>query len=354
MGTKFFVTIIFVGALIAFFIFFRATDYSGENIKQKNSAEKTTPKKSTAGEITTSIFVPYWSMEEDNINLSDYSRSIYFGVAVSEDGVDKNEQGFLKLSRYSEVAVSGENLLTVRMTNFDVNQKVLADKIAQSKIIDDSINIARDNNFSGIVLDLEVFSLFNDKMPILINNFVSDFSRASKRNNLYFAVAIYGDVFYRHRPYDLKSISASVDEIMVMTYDFSKIHGEPGPNFPLGGHEKYGYDMKRMLKDFLEVAPVEKLSVIFGMYGYDWTVDTKGRPLKPAQALTNIQIREKYIDNCDKNGCRINEDQPSAETNIIKDNHILWFEDQKSVEKKQKYLESQGIGSFAYWALGYF
>lgn len=353
MSAKFFIPIIFIGSLLVFFIFFRAIDYSGENIKPVDNSGKITSKISPPGEIKTSIFVPYWSFGDSDDNLNNYDRSIYFGIAVDESGIDKNEQGFLNLSGFNEVAGTNEKLITVRMTNSDVNQKILADTTLQSVIINDSVSIAKENGFSGLVLDLEVFSLFNEKIPFQINEFVSDFSRASKQNNLYFAVAVYGDVFYRLRPYDLKSISGSVGEVMIMAYDFSKSIGEPGPNFPLEGRKKYGYDMKTMIRDFLEVVPAEKLSVIFGMYGYDWTVDSRGRPIKPGQSLTNNQIQTKYLDICQSN-CKVVKDKLSQEKNIISGDHIVWFEDPESAQKKQEYLQSQGIGNFIYWAFGYF
>lgn len=165
-------------------------------------------------------------------------------------------------------------------------------------------------------------------------------------------MTIYGDTFYRKRPYDIKSIGSSLDELMIMAYDFSKSYGEPGPNFPHEGQEQYGYDLKTMIEDFANLVPREKLTVIFGMYGYDWTVDDKERPLKQAQALSFNEIKKKYPENC--SNCTTSRDELAQETKIVAGDHVIWFEDSTSAQKKQEYLKSQGIGNFAYWAYGYF
>lgn len=166
-------------------------------------------------------------------------------------------------------------------------------------------------------------------------------------------------MFYRKRPYDISFINSHSDEIMVMAYDFHKSGGEPGPNFPLDKGASYGYDFKTMIHDFLQYVPSQKLTVIFGMYGYDWIVDDNGLPIKPARALTYNQIYANYLSRCNEKDCKITPDPESAETKITfedesGDNDIIWFEDQGSVKRKEEYLEQKGIGSVAYWAEGYF
>jgi spore germination protein len=131
---------------------------------------------------------------------------------------------------------------------------------------------------------------------------------------------------------------------MIMAYDFHKSYGEPGTNFPYE-------DFKKMINDYLEFVPAEKLTIIFGMYGYDWTLKD-GKPLRPAEALTLNQIRSKFSD-------RIKTDPISREKNIsyIDDDgydHVVFFEDEESAEVKINYLKEKGIGSIAFWAWGYF
>lgn len=354
MAKRLFTLIIALATAMAFFTAFFPKEVKKTFQVKKNQVSQSNSNVTPATKTSYTIFVPYWSLEENNPTGSVYDRSIYFGVTPTENGLNKEEPGYQNIAKYDELFSTSQKLLAVLMTDSDLNLKILANKIVQDEIISETIKTARGNNFSGIVLDLELFSLFNKNIPEQINSFVSDFSKAAKQNNLYFAQTLYGDVFYRHRPYDVKSISDHVDEVMIMAYDFSKSKGEPGPNFPLSGSDKYGYDIKTMVEDFLVVVPREKLSVIFGMYGYDWTVDDKKRPVKPAEVLTDNQIQQKYLGSCNDENCKSTRDNFSQETNIISKDHVVWFEDLKSAQVKQDYLQSQGIGNFAYWAWGYF
>lgn len=315
--------------------------------------------------VKKAIFIPYWAIGENHLNIQDYDELIYFGVLGNLSGIEEEDQGFQSLEKFVQETSSSEISLAVRMTDSETNLTVLNNKDSQEKIINQSVEIAKKYGFSKVILDFELFSLFDDTIPLKINTFVANFYKQAKQNNLGFALTIYGDTFYRKRPYDLKTLAKYSDEILIMAYDLHKSIGEPGPNFPLEGRKKYGYDFKSMINDFTKVIPREKIGVIFGMYGYDWTVNEKKIPLKQATALSLNQIREKYISNCQKTNCVLKRDPKSQETEIdfvigpktleeFSENHIIWFEDERSAAAKQDYLKKQGIGNFSYWTYGYF
>ena len=299
--------------LIIIFVFFAGyffINYNSENkaVINKNVKVKyikiTKPyEKPYVGNISKSIFVPYWSL-----NLEKFS-SLNF--------------------------INSKKYLTLRMTNTDDNLKILKDEKIIKKIIAESIEIAQQYDFSGIVLDLELGVLFGDEIIDQINNFSNSFYEEIIKNNLKYSIAIYGDVFYRKRPYDVSSLAKNSDEIMIMAYDFHKSIGEPGPNFP-----------SEYFDEFINKIPSNKLTIIFGMYGYDWIVDDKDRPIKPAQSLTLNQIKSKYSNYCNEERCEFVDEN--------KRRHIIWYENEESVSKKIKYLKTRGVGSFAYWAAGYF
>lgn len=340
-----------------------------------------------------SIFVPQWQLGQLN-QLEGYERLIYFGSEAGlEDFIKKTQE------------VKNQSLWFTYKIN-EIPPLDNWDKITQEKII-----LLQRFNFEGIVLDLEVSGLPTEQKVTEINNFVEDFFRKIKEAGFKTAVAVYGDTFFRKRPYDLKFISGLTSEVMIMAYDFSKSYGEPGPNFPFEGKQKYGYDFKTMIDDFLKWVPKEKLSVIFGMYGYDWQVDEKKRPISQAKALTLNQIKEKFLEgfilsrsrqnepplsvtsfqrlsknvtppqfktikdkekdviNCRLENCLIKRDDLSKEVEINYvnsspkpdeegiyrlDYHIVWFEDEKSVEIKSGYLKEKGIEKIVFWAFSYF
>jgi spore germination protein YaaH len=300
-----------------------------------------------------SLFVPYWGLTDDKIESGKYDQIIYFGISPTQ-------QDESQLDNFNEIVPqNAKKLLALRMTNNQENFAILKDASVQQKVIQETINIAKKNNMQGIVLDLEISAIPFDSLVKQINSFDNTFAATAKKNNLTFSLTLYGDALYRARPYDAKTLARNADTIMIMAYDFSKSKGNPGPNFPLNGSERFGYDLVNMTDDFLQFIPPEKISVIFGLFGYDWVVDEKDNALEQAQALTLLQIKQKFIDKCEFSKCIWKRDKESAETTVFyTDNdgkkHIVWFEDMESIKQKQEFLRDKGINSFSYWAYSYF
>ncbi|MCL5970666.1 MAG: glycosyl hydrolase family 18 protein [Patescibacteria group bacterium] len=307
---------------------------------------------------TKSVFVPYWAIPKGN--ESGYYQFIYFGLAVNESGINKTDAGYKNIKIFvNSVDRNSFKFLTIRMLDNQQNLSILKDKNLEKKIIDNSLEIAKNNSFDGIVLDLEVNAMPFDSMLNKIDDFVKNFYSSSKKDNLKFYVLLYGDTFYRIRPYNVENIAKNSDKILIMAYDFYKANGDPGPNFPYEGKEEYGYDFKAMTDDFLKVTKPEKLGVVFGFYGYNWTVDEKGRSKSSGTAITLNNVEQKFLNNCNYKNCRIERDPKSLETKINyedsnSDKHVIWFEDQNSAEKKAQYLSEKGISDIIFWAYSYF
>ncbi|OGK13766.1 hypothetical protein A3A93_05495 [Candidatus Roizmanbacteria bacterium RIFCSPLOWO2_01_FULL_38_12] len=322
-----------------------------------------------------SIFVPYWSVNDLNSEkLVQYEKVIYFGVSAKGEGIDREESGFIALPGFVQFTQGQDTYLTLRMLDTESNLKILEDPDLQEKIIADLIDITDQNRFDGVVLDLELSVLPFGDVKENISMFVSKLSEELHERDFTFLMTIYGDKYFRGRPYDINRLNNHVDEFMIMAYDFHKSYGEPGPNFPYSDNVEpplspllgkegntrggYGYDFKQMIEDFTKDVPTEKLTVVFGMFGYDWTLGKQGLPLKQAAALSLSAIRARFYPECDLISCAIQVDEKSKETKIsyIDDEgnkHQVWFEDENSAQKKIDYLNEQGIGKVAYWAWGY-
>ncbi|HRN70724.1 MAG TPA: glycosyl hydrolase family 18 protein [Candidatus Woesebacteria bacterium] len=318
----------------------------------------TQPKSLYAGtRITQSVFVPYWNIRNMSA-LSKYDSVIYFGISVNEDGVNKEEQGFANIQSFINTNSVSTNYLTVRMLNTETNLKILEDKQAQQKVIADVISVTKEYGFDGVVLDLELSVIPFTDVKDNISMLMASFSEELQKEDLYFAVTLYGDTYYRSRPYDVKKIGNYADEVLIMAYDFHKSRGEPGPNFPFSGQKKYGYDFQQMIIDFSHDVSVKKLTVIFGKFGYDWTLGSQGMPLTGATAFTSAEAEDGFVSNCSYNKCTVSRDSESKEMKgsyVDKEGykHAIWFEDEESVKVKTEYLKEQGIGSISYWTWGY-
>lgn len=313
-----------------------------------------------------SLFLPYWNLPKKNTPLKTPSiaslnkinsvRPIYFGITANKQGINKHESGYQNLKK---ITTNQDSLLTLRLTNQDLTQEMLEDPKLQTKIINETAIIARDYEFSGLLLDLELSSLPTQQLINQINNFVFKLSNRLTSFNLTLTMTLYGDQFYRPRPYDVRFLNKYVDKFFIMAYNFHKIYGSPGPNFPLAKGQRFNYDLQTAIHDFTSIIPAEKLTFVFGMYGYDWTVDEQQRPIKAASSLTLNQIKKKFLQNCSFNSCVIKRDRLAQETEIsYTENpnrfHKIWFEDEISVAKKIEFLKSKNIVSYAFWAYGYY
>lgn len=302
-----------------------------------------------------SVFVPYWALGDSSYESLPYSRLYYFGVTATQGGIAQDDEGYQGLDRF-KCPEKQKCILVVRMLDHDANQEILDDKPAQKKIISQSMGIAEEKGFSGIALDLEMTTISAQTVSGQINDFVEEYYTSAKTGYKSFSFIVYGDVFYRSRPYDIAFISGHSDEIMLMAYDMNKSYGEPGPNFSYEDKKNYGYDFKQMVADFKAKAPSSKITVIFGMYGYNWTMNDQGTPLKQAvaQSLRDIEdLRQETP------GAKITVEAASKEKKIEYEDeagyrHIVWFEDEESASVKAAYLRREGIGNISFWVWGYF
>lgn len=307
---------------------------------------------------TKSVFVPYWANMVGQ-DANDYDRYIYFGVNVDENGVITDDPGYKNMSTFIPFAAGKQKWLTVRMLDHDVNTSILQNSGSWVGIAHSIANTASQNGFDGVVLDLEVGLISFHIAPDSISGFSETVAHEVHSNGLKYGMTMYGDTSFRKRPYDVKTLATNTDELMIMAYDFHKSFGEAGPNFPLNGVDKYNYDFTTMLEDFTSVVPANKLSVVYGMYGYEWIVDDQDRAVKPAAALTFNQIQKRFLNGCSEKECQVRRDAESTETEVtFKDDqgkkHEVWFEDSSSVTKKSAAAEKKGIGNEIFWAYGYF
>lgn len=299
-----------------------------------------------------SLFVPYWALSEEKVDADGFEKLIYFGIKPDKTGISEEEIN--QLNNFNELRpADSQAWLAVRMTNSSENLKILDDTVLEQKIIDETITAAEERNMNGIVLDLEISAIPLDALIKQVNKFSEMFYESSKKNGLTYAIALYGDSFYRPRPFDVKTLAQNSDQVMVMAYDFHKAGGSPGPNFPLNGSEKYGYDIGKMADDFLELVPANKITVVFGLFGYDWEVDDKGDATAQGQALTLAQMKHKFANE----KLRRDADAGEMQVNYMDDKkhkHVVWFEDMESVKQKEDFLKLKGISSFSYWAYSYY
>ncbi len=358
---KILIGIVLIGIIWVFYSQSKKGDDVVKPIIKPSQPSQPIPTTHNLQPVSFSLFFPYWTLSENEAVASSppITKYIYFGVAPDTQGINQSEAGFDKIESFANTYPEEKKALVLRMVNDEVSSTILKSTPLAAAVISQTIEIAKRYGFSEVILDLEVKSLPFEGATEEITDFYVYASSQIKNAGLKFSTTLYGDTFYRKRPYDVKKISGLVDHIYIMAYDFHKSYGTPGPNFPLSGKDQYGYDIKQMIADFSSQIEPEKITVVFGFFGYDWTVDEKNRPLKAASALTLNQIKTKFLTSCSFVNCNAKKDELSAETLVSYQDendrtHQVWFENEASIAQKMKTLQSLGIVSFSFWAKGYY
>jgi spore germination protein YaaH len=319
------------------------------------TSQKVVPKSIEAKE---SLFVPYWTVNSTS-SLIGYDSAYYFGIEANVSGIDTDEIGYSRIQTFLDKTSDIPNkFLVVRMVDKEINSEVLRDEEAQIKIVNESIAVAKEYGFDGIVLDFEISSISFGAVTDRVTTFYTRASESVRQSDLKFYVTLYGDTYYRVRAYDVKKIGELSDRVLIMAYDFHKARGNPGPNFPMSGKEEYGYDFQQMISDFSNDVPIEKIEIIFGMFGYDWEVDDDKKSLGNGEASSTNEFTGDYIDRCVVEQCEWKRDSQSREIIVTYKSgdadHIIWMEDKESVKYKKDYIQRLGIPYVSYWAYSYY
>jgi len=310
--------------------------------------------------ISSRVFIPYWS--STGVRLEEkYDTYYYFGVRPTAQGTLEDEPGLQNMRLMNSIPEKQKKLV-LRMLDSTVTEALFDTEQAQKRLVSQVTSVLDTNSFSGIVLDIEVPFSLNTEKKDRITKFVQVMCTAVHTDYKTCSQLIYGDLYYRNRPFDVKKLGEIVDTILIMAYDFHKAGGEPGPNFPMsrrsineGGPEvDYGYDFKQMISDFSIDLPKEKTEVVFGMYGYDWTLNEQGTPLKAATAISVNNIQSKVQSSNLKVMSNEAKEKKIEYVDTVGNKHIVWYEDEESAAVKTKYLQQQGVWQISFWAQSYF
>lgn len=309
-------------------------------------------------EKKTFLFVPYWTFE-NNVESDEFDSLLYFGISVNEKGIDTEDPGYKKIGQFMEATDSRkERILVVRMVDATVNSEIIKNTSVQTKIITDSISLAKEHGYDGVLLDFETSAFGFENTIKNISNFYTRYSESVHDENLLFYTSLFGDTYYRARAYDISLIGKVSDKVLVMTYDFHKSRGNPGPNFPLQEREKYGYDLEKMVEDYQKDIKNEKLIIVLGYFGYDWEIsDNKDEALSNGVPLSTNKITQDFIHSCIYTECimiRNKSKEPSIKYVTKEENHVVWFEDEISVGEKIKELKKMRVNQTGVWAYSYY
>ncbi len=222
----------------------------------------------------------------------------------------------------------------------EVVQTVLHDPAAMDTHVDALVELAVTNGYDGIDIDYEhlrardreVYSEFLTKLGTALH-------AAGKR----LTTAVHpktteaGDD-ERNVAQDYRAIGAAVDQVRVMTYDYSWETSPPGPVAPADWVEDViSWTVTRI--------PAEKVILGIVLLGYDWG-DGPGVTVDYEQASALAQSHgvtmQRFGDGSPWFGYR---DSSGVQ-------HEVWYEDARSIRTKLELVDEYRLGGAFFWRLG--
>jgi cellulose synthase/poly-beta-1,6-N-acetylglucosamine synthase-like glycosyltransferase/spore germination protein YaaH/peptidoglycan/xylan/chitin deacetylase (PgdA/CDA1 family) len=209
---------------------------------------------------------------------------------------------------------------------------------AQDALIHNLVVLAKQRGWAGYVFDFENLSL-----PALAQYpaFLAKARAALKP----LGREVWVSVPFNDNSWDLKKFGQVSDTVMLMAFDEHWGTGAPGPTASQEWFEKIlAMDMKKL-------DPVHTI-VIFGAYGYDWTLkDDKG----PARAETVTFYDATQLAHDANANVTMDDDALNPGFQYEDDDqrkHIVWFLDGATLFNQVKVAEAYRPQGYAIWRMG--
>jgi spore germination protein len=298
-------------------------------------------------------YVPYWDQERafdvvrQNLELFDDVSPVWYSLEVTgqivladpeHTTVDHRTVRFLQKNGIRVIPT----VTNLRNGDWDaeVVRAMLHDPTAMRAHIRELTELAVTKNYDGIDIDYEHLRAVDRSF---YSNFLHDLGAALDAEDKLLTTAVHpktSDAGYdeRNRAQDFRSIGAAVDQVRVMTYDYSWETSPPGPVAPAEWVEE-------VIAWTVTQIPRNKVILGIVLLGYDWA-DQRGTTVEYEQAQSRARANEVAIR-------RTGDGSPSF---TYRDSsgrrHEVWYEDAVSVRVKLDLVSKYNLGGAFFWRLG--
>lgn len=259
------------------------------------------------------------------------------------------------LNRFKEISKQHKTEMALVISNLEgdnfsseLAHIVLNVKAVQHKLIDEIVNIAVKEGFGAVHVDFEfvpqddreAYNKFLEKLKPRLNdyNILLSTALAPKYNKTQ------PGLLYEAHDYQVHGEIA--DFVVLLTMEWGYQMGEPQAISPIN-------EVEKVLAYALTEIPKEKILLGQNLYGYDWTLPfvkgkSKARAISPQQA---VQIAREHF-------AEIEYDE-AAQAPFFEyydgngRQHVVWFEDARSIKAKFDLVNRLELSGIAYWKLGY-
>ncbi|MDF1494125.1 MULTISPECIES: glycosyl hydrolase family 18 protein [unclassified Caproiciproducens] len=231
--------------------------------------------------------------------------------------------------------------------NSDLAHTILANPDIQNTLLENIVRTLNAKQYYGLDIDFE-YIFPNDK-----NNYNSFIKKVVDRlRPLGYIVTTAlapktseGQTGLLYEAHDYAAHGTLVDHVILMTYEWGYTYGPPRAVAPVNLVEN-------VLQYAVSVIPSKKILMGIPNYGYDWTLPfVQG---SAARSLTNPGA----VSLASRVGAQImfDEEAQSPFFNYYENGkqHVVWFEDARSIQAKLRLVDQYNLGGVSYWTINSF
>lgn len=230
--------------------------------------------------------------------------------------------------------------------NSDLARTILTNESVQDTLITNVINNIRAKNYTGVDVDFEYIYPENREN---YNNFLRKLRRRLEPLGYSLTTAVAPKTSAEQKgllyeAHDYPVHGALTNHVILMTYEWGHTYGPPMPVAPIT-------EVRKVIQYAVTAIPRQKIFMGIPNYGYNWVL-----PWKQGDRATTLS-NTGAVDLARREGARIQYDQKAQAPffNYYDDNkkeHIVWFDDARSIEAKMRLLNQYRLGGASYWTIG--
>lgn len=269
-----------------------------------------------------------------------------FSYNVNPDGslIPIEDIPLIQAARQARVAPL--MVITNRGFSSDVASAILYSPQAQKVLLDNVMQVLRTKNYAGLGIDFEyIYPSDREAYNNFLRKAVQTVRNAGFTISTALAPKISKDqqgILYEAHDYPVHG--RLVDHVIIMTYEWGYTYGPPMAVAPLNQVRKViGY----------AVTEIPRQKILMGMpnYGYDWTLPHVSG--KAAQTLSNVEaVQLAYRQNAAIQYDPVAQSPYFYYYDANNRQHVVWFEDARSVRAKLMLVNEYGLGGVSYWTIG--
>lgn len=272
-----------------------------------------------------------------------------FSYEVNEDGslttIDDTE--IIKQAREAGVApmMVITNLSKEGGFSSDLVKTILNDKGIKATLTKNILDTLKNKNYYGLDIDFEyIYPQDRENYNDFLRNITKTLNDQGYTVTTALAPKEKGDkigVLYEAHDYPVHG--ELVDHVIIMTYEWGYTYGPPQAVAPAN-------EVRKVIEYAITVIPNEKIFMGVPNYGYDWTLPyVKGTA---AKTITNTEA----VDIARREGGEIKYDTIALSPYFnyyddLEKEHVVWFEDARSIYDKLAISDYYDLGGVSYWTI---